>query len=55
MGFTFTQNVSPKPFTRKTLVGSWKHIPKMSKFDCFGDEQRIHEVLDFFIVDFKRQ
>jgi hypothetical protein len=27
----------------------------MSKFDCFGDEQWIHEVLDFLVVDFERQ
>jgi hypothetical protein len=55
MGFTFTWSVSPKPFTHTTLVASWKRIPKISKLDCFGKEQRIHEAFDFFIVDFERQ
>ncbi len=55
MGFTFTWSVSPKPITHTTLVASWKRIPKILKLDCFGNEKRIHEALDFFIVDFERQ
>jgi hypothetical protein len=27
----------------------------MSKLDCFGNEQSIHEMLDFFIIGSKRQ
>jgi hypothetical protein len=36
-------------------VALWKHIPKMLKFDYFGNEQWIHEVLDFLVVNFKGQ
>jgi hypothetical protein len=27
----------------------------MSKLDCFGNEQHIHEMLDFFIIDSEGQ
>jgi len=39
------------------LVGvvSRKCIPKMLKFDCFRNEQWIHEMLDFLVVAFEKQ
>jgi hypothetical protein len=36
-------------------VGSWKCILKILKLDYFGNEQRIHEMFDFLVVDSKGQ